>query len=59
MGGRNVEKANEIRADIKTHALLSRSSRDIHADIFTLYGSNSMFLFTDWLGNSVQTWCLL
>ena len=39
MVGRNVENANEIRADIRTRALLSRSS----TDICIVYGSNSLF----------------
>ena len=34
--GRNVERANEIRADINTRALLSRSS----TDICTVYGAD-------------------
>ena len=42
MVGRNVENANEIRADIKTRALLSRSS----TDICIVYGSNSLFYST-------------
>ena len=41
-GGRSVENANEIRIDIKTHTLLSRSSTDIYAGISTVYGSNLM-----------------
>ena len=39
---KSVENANEIRADIKTRALLSRGSTGIYADICTVYGSNSM-----------------
>ena len=35
MVGRNVENANEIRADIKTRALLSRCSTDIYVDIMS------------------------
>ena len=46
MVGRSVENANEIRADIKTHTLLSSSSTDIYADICTVYGSNSMSFST-------------
>ena len=42
MVGRSVENEIEIRADIKTRALLSRGSTDIHADICTVYVSNSM-----------------
>ena len=42
IGGRSVENANEIRTDIKTRTLLSRSSMDIYADTSTVYGSNSM-----------------
>ena len=44
--GRSAENANEIRADIKAHALLSRSSKDIDADKCTVYGSYSMYLST-------------
>ena len=57
MVGRSVENANEIRPDIKTHALLSRGSTDIYADISTVYGSNFNVIFSqfaDGLGNSVQ-----
>ena len=46
MAGRNVENLNEIGADIQTCALLSRSLMDIYADIWTVYGSNSMFFST-------------
>ena len=46
MVGRSVENANEIRADIKTCTLLSRSSTDIYADICTVYGSNSISFST-------------
>ena len=42
MVGRSVENEVEIRADIKTLALLSRGSTDIYADICTVYVSNSM-----------------
>ena len=42
----SVENANEIRADIKTRALLSRGSTDICADICTVYGSNLMSFST-------------
>ena len=42
MDGRIVEKVKEIRADIKTRALLIRGSTDIYADICTVYGSNLM-----------------
>ena len=41
MVGRRVENEIEIRADIKTRALLSRGSTDIYADICTVYVSNS------------------
>ena len=37
MAERSVENANEIRADIKTRPLLSRGSKDIYADISTVY----------------------
>ena len=40
MVGRSVENEIEIRADIKTRALLSRGSTDIYADICTVYVSN-------------------
>ena len=40
MGGGSIENTNEISTDIKTRALLSRSSTDIYADIYTIYGSN-------------------
>ena len=43
---RNVENTNEIRADIMTRALLSRSSTDIYADISTVYNSNQMSFST-------------
>ena len=46
MVGKSVENANEIRADIKTRALLSRGSTDIYADICTVYVSNSMSFST-------------
>ena len=61
MVGRSVENAKEIRAYIKTHALLGKASKDIYADICTVSGSNSMSFSTvsDGLGNSVQTWNLL
>ena len=42
MVGRRVENEIEIRADIKTRALLSRGSTGIYADICTVYVSNSM-----------------
>ena len=42
MVGRSVENENEIKANIKTRALLSRGSTDIYADICTVYVSNSM-----------------
>ena len=56
MVGRSVENEIEIRADIKTCALLSRGSTDIYADICTVYVSNSMSFskFADRLGISVQ-----
>ena len=44
--GRRVENENEIRADIKTLALLSRGSTGIYADICTVYVSNSMSFST-------------
>ena len=44
---RSVENEIEIRADIKTRALLSRGSMDIYADICTVYVSNSMSFSTD------------
>ena len=43
---RSVENEIEIRADIKTRALLSRGSTDIYADICTVYVSNSMSFST-------------
>ena len=46
MVGRNVENEIEIRADIKTRALLSRGSTDIYADIYTVYVSISMSFST-------------
>ena len=46
MGGRSIENTNEISTDIKTRALLSRSSTDIYADIYTIYGSNSISFST-------------
>ena len=46
MVGRSVENEIEIRADIKTRALLSRGSTDIYADICTDYVSNSMSFST-------------
>ena len=46
MGGRSIEKTNEIRTDIKTRTLFSRSSTDIYADIYTVYGRNSMSFST-------------
>ena len=46
MVGRSVENEIEIRADIKTRALLSRGSTDIYADICTVYVSNSMSFLT-------------
>ena len=52
MAGRSVENEIEIRADIKTRALLSRGSTDIYADICTVYVSNSQF--ADRLRISVQ-----
>ena len=42
MVGRKVENANEIRADIKTRALLSR----ISTDICIVYGSYSLIYST-------------
>ena len=46
MVGRSVGNEIEIRADIKTRALLSRGSTDIYADICTVYVSNSMSIST-------------
>ena len=46
MVGRSVESEIEIRADIKTLALLSRGLTDIYADICTVYVSNSMSFST-------------
>ena len=46
MDGRSVENASEIRPEIKTRALLTRSSTDTYADICTVYGSKSMSFFT-------------
>ena len=46
MGGRSVGNANEISADIKTHTLFNRSSTDIYADIYSVYGSYSMSFST-------------
>ena len=46
MVGRSVENEIEIRADIKTRALLSRGSTDIYAEICTVYVSNSMSFST-------------
>ena len=46
MVARSVENKIEIRADIKTRALLSRGSTDIYADICTVYVSNSMSFST-------------
>ena len=46
MFGRSVENDIEIRADIKTRALLSIGSTDIYADICTVYVSNSMSFST-------------
>ena len=46
MVGRSVENEIEIRADIKTRALLSRGSTDIYVDICTVYVSNSMSFST-------------
>ena len=57
MVGRRVENEIEIRADIKTRALLSRGSTDIYTDIYVLF----MLViqchfpqFADRLGISVQ-----
>ena len=46
MVGRSVENEIEIRADIKTRALLSRGSAEIYADSCTVYVSNSMSFST-------------
>ena len=52
MVGRSVENANEIRADIRIRALLSRCPKDIYADISTVYGTNLMSFSTvsRWVG---------
>ena len=57
MVGRSVENEIEIRADIKTRALLSRGSTDIYAECYVLF----MLVikchfpqFADRLGISVQ-----
>ena len=42
VSGRSVQNANEIRADIRTRALVSRGSMDIYADICIVYSRNSM-----------------
>ena len=46
MVGRCVENEIEIRADIKTRALLSRGSTDNYAGIYTVYVSTSMAFST-------------
>ena len=46
MVGRSVENEIEIRADIKTRALLSRGSTEIYADICTVYVGKSMSFST-------------
>ena len=46
MVGRSVKNEIEIRADIKTRALLSRGSTDIYADICSVYVSKSMSFST-------------
>ena len=46
MVGRSLENEIEIRADIKTRALLSRGPMDIYADICTVYVRNSRSFFT-------------
>ena len=46
MVGRSVENEIENRAGIKTRALLSKGSKDIYADICTVYVSNSMSFST-------------
>ena len=43
MVGRSVENTNGIRINIKTRALISRSSTGIYVDICTVYSSNSIF----------------
>ena len=55
MVGRSVENEIEIRADIKTRALLSRGSTDIYADIvlFMLAIQCHFPQFADRLGISV------
>ena len=56
MVGRSVENEIEIRADIKTRALLSRGSTDIYADICTVMLVIQCHFpqFADRLGISVQ-----
>ena len=44
-------------SDINTHALLSRSTTDIYADMVVFPFPFPQF--ADWLGKSVQTWDLL
>ena len=46
MVGRSIENEIEIRAEIKTRALLSRGSTDIYADICTVCVSNSISFST-------------
>ena len=46
MVGISVENEIEIRADIKTRAILSRGSADIYVDICTVYVRNSMSFST-------------
>ena len=46
MVGRSVENAKEIRAYINTRGLLGKASKDIYADICTVYGSNTMSFST-------------
>ena len=46
MVGRSDENEIDIRADIKTRALLGRGSTDIYADICTVYVSKSMSFST-------------
>ena len=46
MDGKSVDNMNEIRTDIKTSALHSRSSTEIFADKCTIFDSNTMSFST-------------
>ena len=56
MVGKSVKNSNEIRAYIKTHALLGRGSKYIYADICAVDVNYEMSFphFADRLGNLVQ-----